>query len=187
MTKGASLQYNCTLKFQQDGKILWRYGHTGLHYFLWLQFSFFKNNVIAIIHCQQAWTYFYKFGKVCTVATRKYCKPKYLWACFQNFKINNSQNIIPFNKKCILSHVYNSKCHCKQLCNLSSSLYYSYIWTQALEIPYLLSQVLWLLQMFFNGNWSRMSPLSGNNEQVILAQICELKLEVMQVKGHEEM
>ena len=49
--------------------------------------------------CQQAWTYFYKFGKVCTVATRKYCKPKYLLACFQNFKINNSQNIIPFNKK----------------------------------------------------------------------------------------
>ena len=56
-----------------------------------------------------------------------------------------------------------------------------------LEIPYLLSQVLWLLQKFFNGNWSRMSPLSGNNEQVILAQICKLKLEVMQVKGHEEM
>ena len=32
--------------------------------------------------------------------------------------------------------------------------------------------------MFFNGNWSRMSPLSENNEQVILAQICKLKLEV---------
>ena len=47
--------------------------------------------------------YFYKFGKVWTVATRKYCKPKYLLACFQNFKINNSQNIIPFNK-----HVF---CH----------------------------------------------------------------------------
>ena len=123
--------------------------------------------------------YFYKFGKVWTVATRKYCKSKYLLACFQNFKINNSQNIIPFNKKCILSHVYNSKCHCKQLRNLSSSLYYSYTWTQALEIPYLLSQVLWLLQIFFNYNWSRISPLSGNNEQVILAQICKLKLEVM--------
>ena len=42
--------------------------------------------------------------------------------------------------------------------------------TQALETSYLLSQVLWL-QMFFNGNWPRKSPLSGNNEQVILADL----------------
>ena len=57
--------------------------------------------------------------------------------------------------------------------------------TWGLETPYLLLQVL-LLQMFSNGNWSRKSLFSGNNEQVILAQICKLKLEVIQVKGHEE-
>ena len=54
-----------------------------------------------------------------------------------------------------------------------------------LETPYLLLQVL-LLQMFSSGNWSRKSLFSGNNEQVILAQICKLKLEVIQVKDHEE-
>ena len=47
-------------------------------------------------------------------------------------------------------------------------------------------QVL-LLQMFSNGNWSRKSLFSGNNEQVILAQICKSKLKVIWVKGHEEM
>ena len=57
--------------------------------------------------------------------------------------------------------------------------------TWVLETPYLLLQVL-LLQMFSNGNWLRKSLFSGNNEQVILAQICKLKLEVIQVKGHEE-
>ena len=36
--------------------------------------------------------------------------------------------------------------------------------------------------MFSNGNWSRKSLFSGNNEQVILAQIYKLKLEVIQVK-----
>ena len=57
--------------------------------------------------------------------------------------------------------------------------------TWVLETPYLLLQVL-LLQMFSNGNWSRKSLFSGNNEQIILAQIYKLKLEVIQVKGHEE-
>ena len=54
-----------------------------------------------------------------------------------------------------------------------------------LETPYLLLQVL-LLQMFSSGIWSRKSLFSGNNEQVILAQICKLKLEVIQLKGREE-
>ena len=57
--------------------------------------------------------------------------------------------------------------------------------TWVLETPYLLLQVL-LLQMFSNGNWLRKSLFSGNNEQVILAQNCKLKLEIIQVKGHEE-
>ena len=57
--------------------------------------------------------------------------------------------------------------------------------TWVLETSYLLLQVL-LLQMFSNGNWSRKSLFSWNNEQVILAQICKLKREVIQVKGHEE-
>ena len=57
--------------------------------------------------------------------------------------------------------------------------------TWVLETPYLLLQVL-LLQMFSNDNWSRKSLFSGNNEQAILTQICKLKLEVIQVKGHEE-
>ena len=39
-------------------------------------------------------------------------------------------------------------------------------------------QVL-LLQMFSNGNWSGKSLFSGNNEQVIPAQICKLKLQVI--------
>ena len=43
-----------------------------------------------------------------------------------------------------------------------------------------------LLQMFSNGNWSRKSLFSGNIQQVILAHICKLKLEVILVKGHEE-
>ena len=47
-------------------------------------------------------------------------------------------------------------------------------------------QVL-LLQMFSNGNCLRKSLFSGNNEQVIPAQICKLKLKVIQVKSHEEM
>ena len=46
-----------------------------------------------------------------------------------------------------------------------------------LETPYLRLQVL-LLQMFSNGNWSRKSLFSRNNEQVIPAQISKLKLEV---------
>ena len=54
-----------------------------------------------------------------------------------------------------------------------------------LETPYLLLQVL-LLQMFSSSDWSRKSLFSGNNEPVILAQICKLKLEVIQDKGHEE-
>ena len=33
------------------------------------------------------------------------CKPEDLLACFQNFKINNSQNIIPFIKKFVLCHM----------------------------------------------------------------------------------
>ena len=57
--------------------------------------------------------------------------------------------------------------------------------TWVLETAYLLLQVL-LLQMFSNGNWSRKSLFSGNNEQVIIAHICKLKMEVIQVKGHEE-
>ena len=28
---------------------------------------------------------------------------------------------------------------------------------------------------------------SGNNEKVILAQICNVKMEIIKVKGHEEM
>ena len=44
-----------------------------------------------------------------------------------------------------------------------------------------------LLQMFSNGHWSRKSLFSGNNEQVILAQIFKLKLKVSWFKGHEEM
>ena len=47
-------------------------------------------------------------------------------------------------------------------------------------------QVL-LLQMLSNGNWLRKPLFSGNNEQVIPAQICKLKLKVIQVKSHEEM
>ena len=57
--------------------------------------------------------------------------------------------------------------------------------TWVLVTSYLLLQVL-LLQMFSIGNWLMKSLFSGNNEQVILAQICKLKLDVIQVKGHEE-
>ena len=117
--------------------------------------------------------YFYKFGKVCTVATRKYCKPKDLLACFRSFKINNSQNIIPFNKKFVF-------CHMSIFQNVTVNNYaiLKFFTTTAilegnwvLETPYLLLQVL-LLQMFSSGNWLRKSLFSGNNEQVILAQIC---------------
>ena len=83
-------------------------------------------------------------------------------------------------KNCNLSHVYNSKCHCKQLCNLSSSLLQLYI----LEPGHLKLHIY-----CYRCYCSECSPMAIsqeslcfqdiNNEQVILAQTCKLKLKVM--------
>ena len=80
-----------------------------------------------------------------------------------------------------------SKCHCKQLCNFKVVHYCSYTWrnlgtwnsiftvTGAIAPNVLQWQLV-----------KEVSVFRKYYEQVILAQICKLKLEVIQVKGHEE-